>query len=428
MHRLLARLARWMADGLVVLRIAMLTFNVAGRGTYWRALALGQELVALGHRVTLMSTSPGRRWGFDTRQVRGVTVVETPDLLPGSLRSGWDPWDTVARIGWLRKQVFDLVHVFENRPVALLPAIYLRHRQGMPLVSDWCDWFGRGGSVEERANPLVRAVLRPVETFFEEAQRPKADGVTVINTVLRQKAIDLGVPPERILLLPNGSNVHEIRPGNQAEARRRLGLPLDLRLIAYTGAIFGQDAELMARAFDQIHAARPDTRLLLVGYSNIAVEELVHSPEMVMRTGPVSYSSLADYLVACDLGWLPLRNSGANRGRSPLKLNDFLAAGRAVVATDVGDVGDLVRQESIGRLAPDKPSDLAEAVLALLADNVERERLGRRARELAETKLAWPLMARRLERFYMQIDEQEQDPASGQESARWASRNNNTED
>jgi glycosyltransferase involved in cell wall biosynthesis len=309
----------------------------------------------------------------------------------------------------------------------LLPALYLRRKQGIPLVSDWCDWFGRGGSVEERPNPLVRAVLRPLETFFEETSRPRADGVTVINTVLRQKAIDLGVPPERILLLPNGSNVHEIRPGNQAEARRRLGLPPDLRLIAYTGAIFRRDAELMAGAFDQIQAARPDTRLLLVGYCNMAMEELVQRPEAVIRTGPVSYSTLADYLVACDLGWLPLCNSGANRGRSPLKLNDFLAAGRAVVATDVGDVGDLVRQESIGRLAADDPGELAEAVLALLADDAERERLGRHARELAETKLAWPLMARRLERFYLQIEKGKHGSASGQEPTWPAGQNKTTE-
>jgi glycosyltransferase involved in cell wall biosynthesis len=427
MRRLLAWPARWLVKGLAMLRIAMLAFNVAGKGTYWRALALGQELVARGHRVTLLAISPGRRWRFDIRRIRGVTVVETPDLLPGSLRSGWDPWDVLARIGWLRRRTFDLVHAFENRPVALLPAVYLQRKQGLPLVSDWCDWFGRGGSVEERPNPLVRAVLRPVETFFEEVPRPRADGVTVINTILRQKALDLGVPPERILLLPNGANVREIRPGNQAEARRRLGLPLDVRLIAYTGAIFWRDARLMATAFDQIHSARPDTRLLLVGYCNVAIEELVQRPEAVIRAGPVSYRTLANYLATCDLGWLPLRNSGANRGRFPLKLNDFMAAGRAVVATDVGDLGDLMRQEPIGWLAPDEPGALAEAVLALLADDVERERQGRHARQVAETKLSWPLMATRLERFYLQLKEGKLGSASRHEPILSTGQNKTTE-
>ena len=381
----------------------MPVFNIVGKGTYWRALALGQALVARGHTVALLATSPRRRRGCRRTERRGVTVVETPDLLPGSLRSGWDLWNALARIRWLRGQDFDLVHAFEDRPVALLPALYLRQSRGIPWISDWCDWFGRGGSVEERPNPLVRGALRPVETFFEEVPRRRAEGLTVINHVLRRRAEALGIPPERILWLPNGSNVDEIRPGDRAEARRQLRLPLEVRLIAYTGAIFARDARLMAAAFDRIHAARPEARLLLVGYCNIAVEELVQSPEAVIRTGPVDYATLARYLAACDLGWLPLRDSGANRGRSPLKLNDFMAAGRAVVATDVGDLGDLVRREAIGLAVPDEPEALAQAVLALLADDARRESLGRQARRVAEGRLSWSAMGGRLERFYLRI-------------------------
>ena len=271
------------------------------------------------------------------------------------------------------------------------------------MVMDWCDWFGRGGSVEERPNPLVRAALRPVETLFEEAPRPWADATTVINTVLRQKAIDLGVQSERILLLPNGSNVDDIHPGDRTEARRELGLPLDRRFLAYTGAIFWRDAQLMAAAFDRIYAARPDVRLLLIGYCSVRLEELVKVPEAVVRTGPVSYRTLANYLSASDLTWLPLRNSGANRGRSPLKLNDYLAAGRAVVATDVGDLGDLLRQEPIGCLVPDEPDALAKAVLVLLDNPRRLERMGKHARHLAETELAWEHSADRLESFYYRV-------------------------
>jgi glycosyltransferase involved in cell wall biosynthesis len=389
-----------------VLRILMSLYNQVGRGTYWRALALAQELSARGHELTILAISPQRRWGFDVRSVAGVTVVETPDLFSGSLRSGWDPWDVLARIGWLRTRTFDLVHTFENRPVALLPALYLHWRWGIPLVSDWCDWFGRGGSVEERPNPMVRSVLRGVETFFEEVPRRHADGITVINRVLHQKATDLGVPPQRILLLPNGANVRDIVPGDRAEARRKLGLPADVLLIAYTGAIFRRDAHLMAAAFDQVYHARPDARLLMVGYCNIALDDLVQAPEAVIRSGPISYRALNEYLAACDLGWLPLSDSGANRGRSPLKLNDFLAAGRAVVATDVGDLRSLMQRGAVGRLAPAQPGPLAQAVLDLLTDDAERDQLAANARNLAERELAWSKMAGLLEAFYGQVREQ----------------------
>jgi glycosyltransferase involved in cell wall biosynthesis len=383
----------------------MLLFGLAGKGTYWRALHLARSLARRGHVLTVVATSRGNRLRFDIRSdvQAGVTLVETPDLLWDSLRSGWDPWDVVSRIGWARKQEFDLVHAFESRPTSILPALYLQRRQGVRLILDWCDWFGRGGSVEERPNRLVRALLRPIETFFEDAFRTQADGATVINSVLRRRAIELGVNPETVLHLPNGCNVGELRPIPQAEARRALGWPEDILLIGYIGAIFERDAVLMAQAFDRIHRAESKARSLLAGYCNVAVEELVSVPSAVMRTGRIDYKEINYMLAACDVCWLPLRDSGANRGRYPLKINDYMAVGRPVVATAVGDVAELVRRGGFGLLASDQPDALACQVLTLLRDPARREIMGRRARQLAETEFAWDRIGVRLERFYNQV-------------------------
>jgi glycosyltransferase involved in cell wall biosynthesis len=381
----------------------MLLYNQVGRGTYWRALNFGRNLVKRSNDVTLLAMSRDRCIRFRVRNEDGLRVVESPDLLWGSLRSGWDPWDTLARVGWLRSREYDLVHAFEARPVAILPAIYLQRRRGLKLVLDWCDWFGRGGSVEERSNPLVRAILRPVETFFEETFRPWADGVTVINTVLRQRAIELGVPPHKILMLRNGSDIERLHRQPQAEARQLTGLPVDVPIIGYIGAIFHRDAELMAQAFNLIHTAKPRTQLLLIGYYNIAIEKLIHSPDAVHRTGRLPYDQLSRYLAACDLFWLPLRDSGANRGRWPLKLNDYLAVGRPIVATAVGDMTAFLKRYPVGLLAEDEPHDLADKVLTLLDASQQRDRMGQRARHLAETVFTWDRLTEQLELFYRKV-------------------------
>lgn len=387
------------------MRILMALYNTVGRGTYWRALYLARGLAAQGHETTVMATAAQRRWGVTTRadEMAGVTLAEMPDLLWGPLRTGWDPGNVVARIRWSRGRSFDLVHAFEARPTAIFPALYLHRRRRLPLVLDWCDWFGRGGSVEERPNPLVRAVLRPVETFFEERFRTTAQGTTVINSTLRQRAVELGVEPETILELPNGSNVAEIRPQPQAEARQKLGIDPEVPLIGYIGAIFQRDAVLMARAFNQIAAQEPTARLLLAGYFNVDLEAMVDRPEAVWRTGKLAYADLETYLAACDVCWLPLRDSGANRGRYPLKVNDYMAAGRPVVATDVGDLPDLVRRGQFGLVAPDQPGPLAEAVVSLLRAPEQRQKMGRLARQMAETELTWEQMSARLATFYQRL-------------------------
>jgi glycosyltransferase involved in cell wall biosynthesis len=391
------------------MRVLMLLYNQVGKGTYWRALHLARNLADRGHRLTVLATSRDRRlrFGFRTDTRSDVSLVEAPDMLWQGLRAGWDLWGTLRRILWVDGEKFDLIHGFESRPAVILPALYGQRRKGTRLVLDWCDWFGRGGSVEERPNRLLRFLLRPVETLFEERFRQYSDGTTVINGELRRRAITLGVTPETVLLLPNGSNVDEIRPVPQEEARRALGWQRDVQIIGYVGAIFHRDAELMAQAFDRVHSAMPSTRLLLIGYCNVSLEGLVNTPDAVWHTGRVEYNKINRYLGACDVCWLTMQDSGANRGRSPLKVKDYMAAGRPVVTTAVGDVAELVRRGGFGLVAPDEPDVLADQTLVMLRDPEQRQEMGRRARQIAEDDFRWERMAERLEQFYERILELE---------------------
>jgi glycosyltransferase involved in cell wall biosynthesis len=387
----------------------MLLFNTAGKGTYWRALHLARGLARQNHQVTVVATSRHRRCRLDALADKqaGVTLIESPDLLRGPLRSGWDPWNIARRLLWGRNQHFDLIHGFESRPTVIIPARFWQRRRGAPLILDWCDWFGRGGSVEERPNRLTRLMLRPVETFFEEKFRPLADGATVINRFLRDKALACGLAPGRILDLPNGSNIEEIRPSSQAKARQNLGWPQDIPIIGYMGAIFHRDALLMAQAFDHLQRHLPQAKLLLIGYCNAPVEKLVNDASAVWRTGYVDFDKISLYLAACDLCWLPMENSGANLGRYPLKINDYMAAGKPVVVTMAGEVAELVQRGAFGLLTPDQPDELAAQTLHLLHEPEKRAIMGMKGRQLAETEFTWDQIGRRLERFYQQFLERQ---------------------
>jgi glycosyltransferase involved in cell wall biosynthesis len=386
-------------------RVAMLVFNLPERGTYWRAYYIARDLCRRGHRVTLVATAPHARRRFRvTYEVGGrLALVEAPDFLPGSLRSGWDLWASLLRTTWLRSVEFDLVHAFECRPSVIFPALATCAYRSTPLVIDWSDWFGQGGSVEERTNPLQRALLRPVETFFETYFRPFADATTVINQVLRQRALDLGVPAVTITLVPNGCDTTGWQFEKCQAARTALNLPLEIPLIGYVGAIFKRDALLMARAFDALHARRPDARLLIMGYCNVAVEQLVHCPDAVIRTGPLDTATLRRYLRACTLGWLPLSDSGANRGRWPLKMNTYMEAGLPFITTEIGDLGAFVQHYPAGVAVSPIPAAVAEQTITLLDDPDRLARLGMTGRHLAETELSWARIADTVEKVYRKV-------------------------
>lgn len=389
------------------MRILMVVYNRVGKGTYWRALQLARVLARHGCQVTVLATGNERSLRTQTQHDEsGVTIVHSPNVLGGPLSAGWDPLNLLARLIWsFRHQSanYDIVHGFECRPTVIFPSLFWQRRRDATLILDWCDWFGRDGSVAERKNPVARALLRPVETFFEEHFRTWAAGTTVINTLLRQFAVDLGIPSEEIFDLPNGSDTERLRPIPMSEARTAVGLADDAPIVCYIGAAFERDGKLMAAAFNHLHRQLPDAKLLLAGYCNVPVEAWIEEPESVIRTGNISNREVNLYLAAANLCWLPLCNSGANRGRFPLKVHDYIAAGRPVVGTDVGDLGDFIRKGRFGLAVQDNPEEIGAAALTLLRYPDEQVRLGKRARVFAETEATWAQAGEGLLAFYRKI-------------------------
>lgn len=193
----------------------------------------------------------------------------------------------------------------------------------------------------------------------------------------------------------------------RVEVRAAVDLPPDAPIVGYIGAIFERDARLMAEAFNHIRRAQPEARMLLIGYFNVEIEAWLEEPEAVVRTGRIPYEQINTYLNASDVCWLPLADSGANRGRIQLKLSDYMAAGRPVVMTNVGDGAGWVRRWEFGLLAPDEPAALADQVLTLLDAPALRMEMGQRGRDIAEEKFRWDDIAVKLENFYLRILEEE---------------------
>lgn len=382
------------------MRLLFLNHNVAwSGGTFFRAYHLARMLVRLGHEVTLVTISRDRFATFGMEKREGVWVVESPDLMAGAARSGWDPWDAWRRRQFTRHHSYDLVHAFDSRPVVVWPALAVA-RRGVPLVMDWADWWGRGGAIDERpAGRRLRHVIRPVETFFEEHFRTRADGTTVISAALKRRAVELGVRSETIVTIPGGCDAMTIEARSRKDRRSPNGVEPGTQLIGYSGTLLRGDADLLFEAFARIHRARPGVRLVLIGNPKVPVPP----DPAIIQTGFVPFEHMVDWLASCDLLLLPQRDTIANRGRWPSKVNDYLAVGRPIVTTAVGDVAKLFNEQTIGKAVADDAEAVAAAAIALLDDQGRRDECGRNARALAEGPLAWPALAARLDEFYSRV-------------------------
>lgn len=377
---------------------------------YPRAGALAKHLARRGHRVTLLCISDHGCLSVKEEQWEGVRLVETPDLLAGSLRSGWDPWDTFRRIRFLRDDSshYDIVHALETRPATIYPVLSLLRRRPTPWLTDWIDWWGRGGLITDRRPRWYQLLFGTLETYYEEAFRAHASGLTVISRDLAVRAQSLGVPADRICWIPGGANTDLFRPVEKQEARRLLGLPAGAPILVFSGVDVRIDFRLVLETFVRVRRQRPDARLLVTGGDLgpwAATARAYGILDGIVQAGLVPLPELPAYLSAADVLLLPFADRVANLGRWPNKIGDYMAIGRPIVTNPTGEMRRLLEQQPVGLLAAPEAEDMAAKVQWLLDHPAEADAMGQHARRLARTTFNWDHIIGRLERFYLQTIE-----------------------
>jgi glycosyltransferase involved in cell wall biosynthesis len=376
---------------------------------HFRAYPWARALAARGHQIDIMCHADTERWKTSYEELPGIRIIHNPDLLVGALRQGWDPVCAVRRAAMLfrEEKEYDIIHCLDTRPAVVLPSLVYARARGIRIVSDWIDWWGRGGLISERRPLWYRILFGGFETFFEEHFRDKLDGLTAISSALVDRAVSLGVPRDRCLRISGGADLATFaNPPARDEARRTLKLPTDAGVVCFSGLDVLIDLPLVVKAFAHMLTTRPDLHLLLVGptdsfVANLAVPEQLRT--RIVCTGPVPHNQLPNYLAAADVFLMPYADKVSNVGRWPNKVGDYMCIGRPTVSNPIGEVKSLFERFGIGVLADETPEAMADATLGLLNDPARAAQIGAVAQQVAAEFFSWPKLIEDLERFYYDI-------------------------
>lgn len=228
-----------------------------------------------------------------------------------------------------------------------------------------------------------------------------ADGYVTITGILAAELRERFGSRPRVITAPSGARLDPQR--EYAPPR-----PAEHPLLAYAGHFYPwKGADVLVEAL----ALLPGARGLLIGgqpreSDRGRLEALARSlgvDDRVTFTGPAPPSEVPKLLAAADILVLPTVDMPSTRYTSPLKLFEYLAAGRPIVASDLPPLREVVEHGRTARLVkPADPAALAEGVRAVIGDPAVAERMARAAFERA-ADYSWDRRAERLERLFGEV-------------------------
>jgi phosphatidylinositol alpha-1,6-mannosyltransferase len=217
-----------------------------------------------------------------------------------------------------------------------------------------------------------------------------ADAVLANSDFTRDTLIGLiGVDPERIAVIYPTVDEMRFRPDLASDdLRAGIGVRVGQPLILSVGRL------MRRKGFDNVVRALPvlrqngiDAHYAVIGIgedheylqglaAELAVSDRVH------MLGHVSYEDLPRWYCACDLFAMPNRDIGGDTEGFGLVFLEAAAAGRPALAGNAGGTGSAVQDGVTGlRVDAERPDAVARALMRLLSNREEAERMGRNGRE-----------------------------------------------
>ncbi|TAL06336.1 MAG: glycosyltransferase family 1 protein [Verrucomicrobia bacterium] len=243
----------------------------------------------------------------------------------------------------------------------------------------------------------------------------RADAVIVVSTELGKHVRALGVPAKKIHVMPNGVNpelfsARGLQSASASVSSRRgkvqpLRHPvsrsgLEPALLGFVGGLRPwHGVEILPQLLARLSKRHPAVRLIIAGDGQLrsALEREFKRRRLSNRvtfTGALLHEEIPGFIRQFDIALAPYPRHDHDFYFSPLKLFEYMACGVAVVASDVGQISEVVRHAQTGLLYPaGNFSALVSRCETLLANEALRARLGAAAAREVARKFTWDINA-----------------------------------
>lgn len=380
-----------------------------------RLYPLARHLVEDGHEVFVATCMPNYPAGvvfpayrgkrFCVEQMDGMTIVRTSQLVCKRNRSKWR--QLVSYLSFIPAALRSGLHigpvdvVFMSSPPLFVafPGMWISRIRGAKLILDlrdlWPDEIvACGGASDESAMiKIVRAIER-------RAYRA-ADCITCTTNAMADTVSRRGAASEKIVLLPNGADTDRFVPlpaSNPVTDQ----FPFGDRFVAMYAGVLGlkHDLETVLEAASMVRSEK-QILFVLAGngaqYDHLVQRAAQMKLDNVLFTGEHGVEEVPYMLARADLCLSSLLPHPYLEKIISVKIFEYLACGKPVVAAQEGEGANIVRACDGGIVVP--PEDaaaMASAILELYRDPERRASMGRRGKQYVEQNYSRRVIAERL--------------------------------
>jgi glycosyltransferase involved in cell wall biosynthesis len=377
-------------------------------------IARAQQQAGLDPHVVTRLGFPVTQGALDGRNLVTLDGVPYHRLLPWLMPARADQVKAASlrHADRLTRQLNpSLLHAASNYTNAVT-ALALGQQHSLPVIYEvrgfWEDtWLSRAADSAQRADSEQYQRTRALETQCMLA----ADLVVTLGEAMREEIVARGVPPAKILIVPNAVSEDFLRPLPDGTAlRARLGIKENEQVIGeVTSLVRHEGIGTLLEATTLLRDRGLPARALIVGDGpeRPALQrqaERLGLGEAAIFTGRVPSAQVRDYHALLDVFVVPRTPDRVCQLVTPLKPVEAMASGLCVVASDVRALAEIIKPDVTGALAiPQDPQSLADTLEHLVCRPDIRRKLGEGARAWVAADRTWAHNAARYKDAYARM-------------------------
>jgi len=257
--------------------------------------------------------------------------------------------------------------------------------------------------IDELHRLVPQKVFQPIARYTESRNLEGADKVVAINEKLKDYAIEMGADPEETYLIRAGVDTDRFNPKNDGgQIREGYGIKKEDIVLFFMGWLYNFSG-LKEVALELAKIKDETLKLLIVGGGDLydelnGIRERYGLQNQIILTGRQSYERIPEFIAASDICLLPAHNNKIMKNIVPIKIYEYLAAGKPVIATELPGVMKEFGVDNGVIYVTDSTDVLAKAIELVGLDDNELVELGKKARRFVEP-LDWNKMTNEFEKL-----------------------------